>query len=163
MLLAEFDHEMAATRRLLACVPEAAATWTPHERCRSFAALGAHMVDILGWSVPILEQLRFDLEMQSQGPAATVESMAAVREAYADAARRARVLVGRTDAELSAIWTLLRGGEELFTLPRAAAFRTFVLGHVVHHRGQLSVYLRLSGIAVPPVYGPTGDTISVKL
>ena len=163
MLLAEFDHEMAATRRLLACAPDAAAGGKPHEQCRSFAELGAHLVDILGWTTPILEQHGFDLEGQAELSSWPADSMPAVRAAFSEAALRARPRVDKSDAELSAIWTLSRGGEEVFTLPRAAAFRTFVLGHVVHHRGQLSVYLRLHGIAVPPVYGPTGDTTSIKL
>jgi uncharacterized damage-inducible protein DinB len=163
MLLTEFDHEMAVTRRLLACAPDAGGTWKPHERCRSFVELGAHLVEILAWSAPILDGKSFDLDTRNELAAPAAESMVSVRAAFADAARLARARVDRTDGELGAVWTLRRGGAEVFTLPRAAAFRTFVLGHVVHHRGQLSVYLRLNGIAVPPIYGPTGDTPSVRL
>jgi uncharacterized damage-inducible protein DinB len=163
MLLAEFDHEMAATRRLLACAPDTAAAWKPHDRCRSFGELGAHLIEILMWSGPILEQPGFDLEARSEWTAPATGSMSGVTTAFAETVRRTRARVDRSDAELAAVWTLSRGGDELFTLPRAAAFRTFVLGHVVHHRGQLSVYLRLNGIAVPPIYGPTGDTPSVRL
>ena len=79
-------------------------------------------------------------------------------EGWVDGPAMARALLERSNAELNASWSLLQGGQELFSLPRAAAFRTFVLGHVVHHRGQLSVYLRINDIAVPPIYGPTGDS-----
>ena len=72
----------------------------------------------------------------------------------------ARRALDRTDAELNALWSLERGGQEMFSMPRAAAFRTFVLGHVVHHRGQLTVYLRLNDIPVPALYGPTADSIT---
>ena len=74
----------------------------------------------------------------------------------------ARLRLEKSDAELNAMWSLLQGGHELFSLPRAAAFRTFVLGHIVHHRGQLSVYLRLNDIAVPPIYGPSADSSKTR-
>lgn len=72
----------------------------------------------------------------------------------------ARPLLDRGDAELDALWSLQRSGREIFCVPRAAAVRTLVLGHIVHHRGQLTVYLRLNEIAVPAIYGPTADTMS---
>ena len=71
-------------------------------------------------------------------------------------ARRA-ALVGRTDAELQAMWTLLAGGKEVFTMPKAGVMRAFVLNHLVHHRGQMTVYLRMLGVPVPSLYGPSGD------
>jgi uncharacterized damage-inducible protein DinB len=100
--------------------------------------------------------LRFDLENAPAAPAdpTTVEEL--LRE-FTESTARARALMLRADGELDAMWQLRHNGQELFSLPRAAAFRTFVLGHVVHHRGQLSVYLRLNDIAVPPIYGPTAD------
>jgi len=86
-----------------------------------------------------------------------LRSRAAIVALFEDAARRTRAALDRTDAELAAPWSLRRAGQELFTMPRAAAFRTFVLYHSVHHRGQLSVYLRLNDIPVPSIYGPTAD------
>ncbi|HUR34087.1 MAG TPA: DinB family protein [Vicinamibacterales bacterium] len=156
-LLAEFDHEMAATRRLLACVPEDRLAWKPHERSRSIAGLAAHIAQITAWSGPILELLRFDLENAPAAPADPA-TRAELLGLFAASTARARTLIQRSDAELHAMWQLRHGGQELFSLPRAAAFRTFVLGHVVHHRGQLSVYLRLNDIPVPPIYGPTADS-----
>lgn len=156
-LLAEFDHEMAATRRLLVCVPDDRLSWTPHPRSRSLGALLTHIVEVTDWSPHILEQSRFDLN----DPIPAGEVPASVRrlvQMFGASVARARALLDRSDTELSAPWLLLQEGRELFTLPRAAAFRTFVLGHVVHHRGQLSVYLRLNDIAVPSIYGPTADS-----
>jgi uncharacterized damage-inducible protein DinB len=161
-LLAEFDHEMAATRRLFACVSDARIGWKPHERSRSIAALGAHIAEITRWSEPILESDRFDVD---DAPAAPAEpaTAAELMSLFAESVVRARARLEHSNTELNATWSLLQGGQELFSLPRAAAFRTFVLGHVVHHRGQLSVYLRLNEIPVPPIYGPTADSARVKL
>jgi uncharacterized damage-inducible protein DinB len=156
-LLAEFDHEMAATRRMLRSVPDDRLAWTPHERSRSMGQLAVHMIDVIAWAPHILDTLRFDLEAAPPMSAAPASTLAALGRFDAETAR-ARLLIDRTDGELCAVWTLVRGGQELFSMPRSAAFRTFVLGHVVHHRGQLSVYLRLNDIVVPPIYGPTADT-----
>ena len=68
-----------------------------------------------------------------------------------------RSLIDKSDSEYMAPWTLKRGGQEMFTLPRLAAFRSFVLNHIIHHRGQLSVYLRLNNVPVPAIYGPSAD------
>jgi len=156
-LLAEFDHEMAATRRLFMCVPDDKLTWKPHERCRSTGDLAAHIIDITTWSRPILDLPRFDLD-DAPAPMEVAVSINDLLRRLAGHVSQARALLERSDSELNASWSLLQGGQELFSLPRAAAFRTFVLGHVVHHRGQLSVYLRINDIAVPPIYGPTGDS-----
>lgn len=155
-LLAEFDHEMAATARILACVPDDRLAWAPHPRCRSFGALGAHIAAITHWSTPILEHDRVDLD-EVQRADEDVASAAALMARFSEGAGHARRQLVCSDTELAAMWSLRQGGQELFSLPRAAAFRTFVLGHVVHHRGQLSVYLRLNDIPVPPIYGPSAD------
>jgi uncharacterized damage-inducible protein DinB len=158
ILLAEFDHEMAATRRLLAVVPDRALPWKPHERARSTGELVWHIITIAGWGAHILDVPRFDLD-ETPPPAAAPETMDAMLLQFTDATRRARTLVDRSEAELAAQWSLRQGGQELFSLPRAAAFRTFVLGHVVHHRGQLSVYLRMNDVPIPSIYGPSADTV----
>jgi uncharacterized damage-inducible protein DinB len=158
ILLAEFDHEMAATRRLLACVPDRALTWKPHDRARSMGELASHITEVTAWTAHILDAPAFDLDA-APPPTAAATSTALLLEAFADQTKRARALVDRTDSELTAMWSLKQGGQELFSLPRAAAFRTFVLGHVVHHRGQLSVYLRMNDVPVPSIYGPSGDAI----
>ena len=155
-LLAEFDHEMAATRRLLERIPEDKLAWKPHDKSRSAGSLGAHLGDLLSWTGYILDDSSFDV---AAGPPATAErtSRRAILEAFDDSARKARSLLDRSDPEYLAPWTLRRAGQQMFTLPKIAALRNFVFNHIIHHRGQLSVYLRLNDIPVPAVYGPTAD------
>jgi uncharacterized damage-inducible protein DinB len=161
-LLAEFDHEIAATTRVFRSLPDHLLAWTPHERCRSVAQLTAHMIDVAGWAPHILDCARFDLDHAPHTSAAPASIGMAV-ETFNREASRARMLIDRTEGELCAVWSLLRSGQELFTMPRSAAFRTFVLAHLVHHRGQLSVYLRLAEITVPPIYGPTADSDLLRI
>jgi uncharacterized damage-inducible protein DinB len=161
-LLAEFDHEIASTRRVLRSVPDDRLSWRPHERSRSLAELAAHMIDVAGWTPHIMDALRFDLE-QAPAPSPEPASMNAVLGRFDGDTGRARGMLDRTDGELGAMWSLRRSGQELFSMPRSAAFRTFVLAHLVHHRGQLSVYLRLNGIAVPPIYGLTADSEALRI
>jgi uncharacterized damage-inducible protein DinB len=155
-LLMEFDHEIAATRRLLERVPDEKRDWRPHERSRSLGALATHIASLPAWAGIILNEESFDLE--SPPPRVAEEaSRADLLAAFDEATRRARTWIDRTDAEFMAPWTLKRGGHELFTLPRIAALRSFLLGHLIHHRGQMSVYLRLNDIAIPAIYGPSAD------
>jgi uncharacterized damage-inducible protein DinB len=160
-LLAEFDHEVAVTRRVLRSVPDDRLSWKPHERSRSIGQLAAHLIEITGWTPHILDALRFDLEL-APTPAPEPVSISALVARFDEDAVRARSLLDRTDGELAAVWSLLRGGTELFSMPRSAAFRTFVVAHLVHHRGQLSVYLRMNDIPVPPIYGPTADSEPIR-
>jgi uncharacterized damage-inducible protein DinB len=155
-LLAEFDHEMGATRRLLERLPEDRLVWKPHERSRSFAALATHLANLPTWGRLILTEAQFDLTA-SRPSAPELGSRADILACFDANARKTRDSIDRTDAELLAPWSLRRGSQEVFAMPRVTAFRTFVLYHTVHHRGQLSVYLRLNGVAVPAIYGPSAD------
>ena len=155
-LLAEFDHEIATTRKLLERLPDDKLSWKPHGKSMSFGGLGTHLGNIPHWATTILEQLSFDL---AQSPPHLDEktSRSDILTSFDEAARKTRAAMDKTDAEYLAMWSLRRNGEEVFSMPRIAAFRTFVLYHIVHHRGQLSVYLRLNDIPVPTIYGPTAD------
>jgi uncharacterized damage-inducible protein DinB len=155
-LLAEYDHEMGTTRRLLERVPDERLTWKPHEKSMSMAGLATHLGNIPHWGETILSGPFFDLgdappTLQPRG------SRTEILDAFDAATRKTRGVMDRTDAEYASAWTLKRGGHEMFTMPRIAAFRSFVLNHVIHHRGQLSVYLRLNDIPVPAIYGPSAD------
>lgn len=156
-LLVEYDHEIAATRRMLALIPAAAIDWRPHPHSRSFAELATHLTEVVSWSKAILAHDEFDL-VDADAGLASPGQQGSLQEQFSAAASEARRHLDRSDDELTATWILRQSGREVFALPRAAAFRTFVLAHIVHHRGQLSVYLRLSDIAVPPVYGPTATS-----
>ena len=155
-LLAEYDHEMAATRKLLERIPEDKLAWTPHARSRSLGALATHFGNILAQSDLIFSATSFDL---SSAPlqADTRGSLAEILTHFDVAVAKVRAAMDRTDGEYLAMWTLKRDGHEVFSMPRISMFRTFVLSHLIHHRGQLSVYLRLNDIPVPAIYGPSAD------
>lgn len=155
-LLAEFDHETATTRKLLERVADDKLAWKPHGRSMSLGALATHLSQLPHWGDAILNHPTFDLA-DAPPPAAEATSRAAIVSGFDGHVRAARAALDKTDAELAALWTLKRGGQEIFAMPRAAAFRSFVLYHMVHHRGQLSVYLRLNDIPVPSIYGPSAD------
>src|SRR5262249_18992180 len=149
-LLADFDHEMGITRRLLERLPDDKLTWKPHEKSMTLAGLATHLGNIPNWGGTILNETSFDLSA-AQPNLEEKTSRADILAAFDEARARTRAWMDKTDAEYVAPWTLRRGGQEVFTLPRVAAFRNFVLHHIIHHRGQLSVYLRLNEVAVPAI------------
>ena len=158
-LLPEFDHEMGTTGRLLERVPEAAFEWKPHEKSMSLGQLADHLLNLTGWANLIATSTTFDIasvgeDRKPKIPASRNAMLARFDEKVA--AARAE-LVSKTDAELMASWTLKSGTYEVFTMPRISAIRSFVLNHTIHHRGQLSVYLRLKDVPLPSIYGPTAD------
>jgi uncharacterized damage-inducible protein DinB len=158
-LLPEFDHEMATTRRLLDRVPDADLGWKPHEKSMSLGQLAGHIANIPYWASAVLSQSYFDvgtggIDTRPRTPASAAQVVADF-ETKAGAARTA--LAAASDADMLAAWTLKNEGHEVFTMPRVAALRSFVMNHQIHHRGPLSVYLRLRNVPVPPIYGPTAD------
>ena len=155
-LLSEFDHEMGTTRRLLERLPDEKLGWKPHSRSMSLGGLSTHLANLPVWGGLILNQPSFDLaEAPPSQPERTTR--ADILHLFEETISTTRTAMDKTDAEYNALWTLRRGGQEMFSIPRAAAFRSFVLNHMIHHRGQLSVYLRLNDIPVPAIYGPTAD------
>lgn len=157
-LLPEFDHEMGVTRKLLERLPDTDLGWKPHDKSFSLGELAAHLAQIPRWSAGILDQPSYDLasgrdEVRAL-PTLGAEVVAAFDQAVADA--RAR-LVSKGDAELMAPWTLKKHSQEVFTAPALVAFKSFIINHSIHHRGQLSVYLRLKNVPLPSIYGPSAD------
>lgn len=158
-LLPEFDHEMGTTRRLLDRAPEQAFDWKPHDKSMTLGELSSHLANIPHWCTRIFDVSVLDLatipEDARPQPATTRVALLARFDARV-AQARAR-LVTATDAEMLAPWTLKQADQEIFTLPRVAALRSFVMNHSIHHRGQLTVYLRLNNVPLPSIYGPTAD------
>jgi uncharacterized damage-inducible protein DinB len=157
-LLPEFDRETGITRRLLERVPDGQFDWKPHDRSMTLGRLAEHLAELPGWAkVTIVES---GIEMTTERPAGYVRpgTRAAVLAMFDKNVADARAtLQGRSDAELLAPWTLKAQGKEVFTMPKAVVLRGFVMNHMIHHRGQMSVYLRLQNVPVPSMYGPSAD------
>lgn len=160
-ILPEFDHETATTRTLLERVPAEKAEWKPHVKSMSLGNLSMHIANLPNWAAITLERTGFDTN-PPDGPRVTspaYESAPRLLQIYDANVSAARALLVRTtDGEFMVQWTLKSGGKTMFSMPRIAVFRSFVLNHAVHHRGQLSVYLRLLDVPIPNIYGPTADT-----
>jgi uncharacterized damage-inducible protein DinB len=154
-LLPEFDHEMAVTRKLLERVPEDKFTWKPHAKSMSLVELATHVANLPSWGAVTLSQSEFDVAAHRNTAATSRADLLARFDANIAETRAA--LVGKIDPEMMAPWTLKHNGQTLFTMPKAAVWRSFMLNHLIHHRGQLSVYLRLNDVPVPAMYGPSAD------
>ncbi|HEX6533601.1 MAG TPA: DinB family protein [Gemmatimonadaceae bacterium] len=159
-LLPEFDHEMAGTRKALERAPATHASWRPHEMSMTLAQLTTHLAEIPRFVPRIVHDDELELypvggEPFERKTPLPVESAVAVFDENVREAREA--LAAATDEQLLRPWTLKVQGRPSFTLPKVAAFRTLTMYHLVHHRGQLSVFLRLLGAPVPGMYGPSAD------
>jgi uncharacterized damage-inducible protein DinB len=158
--IAEFDQEMKSTRTLLERVPADRLDWRPHEKSYTLGELATHIGNLLTWADATVKQDEFDVAPEGQerprgGAAASVEDVLAGFDRNATAAREA---IGAVDDEhLQGPWSLLNGGKTLFTMPRSVVLRSFVLNHLIHHRAQLTVYLRLCDVPLPVIYGPSAD------
>jgi uncharacterized damage-inducible protein DinB len=157
LLKEEFAHEADATRRLFERLPDRHLAWRPHDKSFTAGALASHIVDCIRWVDSIFSRDELDMDPTSYKPfqAASVADLIGTFDA--DVARSKQALAGVTDAALMQPWRLRIMGQVRFEKPRAAVFRDFTLSHLIHHRGQLSVYLRLLSVPVPGVYGPTAD------
>jgi uncharacterized damage-inducible protein DinB len=155
-LLPEFDHEMATTRTVLERVPEDRFDWKPHPKSFSLGALAAHVATLPVWGTETLTKPEIDVS-GTQAPTAFPSKVEMLSAFDRNMAAMRSALVGKTDAELLAMWSLKRAGKTLFSMPKTAVLRSFVLSHTIHHRAQLSVYLRLLDVSVPSIYGPSAD------
>lgn len=158
-LLAEFDHEMANLHRALERAPDERWDWRPHPKSRTLGELAAHLAGLPGWIPGMLAADAYDLADDGKGATKAIpltrDAVLAAFDANRAAARAA--MGARDDVALHAPWALKRDGVILRTMPKSAALRAFVLDHVIHHRGQLTVYLRLLDVPVPALYGSSAD------
>jgi uncharacterized damage-inducible protein DinB len=155
-ILAEYDRETAVTRRVLQRVPSDRLEWRPHPRSTTFGGLGRHLAHNLTWGSLALSTEQADLRDRApMAPTTTLDDILAVYDRNAAATRA--LIAARSDDELSQTWTLTHDGRPLFVSPRSDVIRTMVIHHMVHHRGQLTVYLRLNDVPVPSIYGPSAD------
>ncbi len=156
ILLPEFDTETQKTRKILAVVPFDDPQWKPHERSMSIGHLAGHVAELLGWAAETITKpsLVIDPGYQPFHPKSAKELLEVFDTRVADS--RAAI-AGTTDDQLQHIWTLSFGEQKIFSLPRFSVLRNVVMNHMIHHRGQLSVYLRLKNVPVPGMYGPSAD------
>jgi uncharacterized damage-inducible protein DinB len=157
VLLAEFDREAGLTRRVLVRVPADRLEWRPHEKSMTLGRLVTHLAELPGWAASLVAATEYDLANRPSTAETDVTLEAALARFDANVAAVRQAIVTRTDGELLAPWTLKSEGRELFTAPRLVALRTLLLEHSTHHRGQLTVYLRLLDVPLPPLYGPSAD------
>lgn len=158
-LLPDFDHELAVTRRLLERVPEHDLAWKPHAKSFSLGELAMHLAQLIRWGRTILNEDSHDVAL-GRGERPSAQSVADVLAAFDEHSSAVRQrLVAMVDAELMAVWELRQKGHVIMSMPRVTALRRFVLHHLVHHRGQLSVYLRMRDVPLPPIYGPSADEV----
>ena len=158
-LLPEFDNEMKITRTLIERVPDSLAAWKPHEKSMTMGKLAIHLPGLVDMVQPILTQSEFDLAEAGKHELAWESNAQALAQFDRAVASSRALIAAASDDQLNAMWTFKVGGHTVMSLPRVAALRGFVMNHVIHHRGQLSVYLRLNDIALPEIYGPNADSV----
>lgn len=159
-ILPEFDQEMANTRKVLERIPEDKLDWKPHPKSNTIGWNANHLAEMAGWVEGTLTQTEWELAPEGgkryESPKLTNrQEILDLFDKNVVEARQAFTAV--KDEAMGETWSLLEGGKALFTMPRAAVIRGFVLNHAVHHRAILCVYLRLNDIPVPGMYGPSGD------
>lgn len=155
-MAAEFEREMAATRKTLERIPTDKLTWKPHEKSFTLGALGQHLAQLGMWAENTLNLDELDLKGPfDQKPPESTADILALFDKFTAASKAA--FAAADDEKLAAPWALKVEGRQLFSRPRADVIRDFVLNHGAHHRGQLTVYLRLLDVPVPSIYGPSAD------
>jgi len=159
-LLPELEMELATARKCVERVPESQLTFKPHPKSFSAGDLAQHISQLPMWGIMTFD--RDELDLEPGGKPAWVpkpaESIAAVLAQLDEQAASLKEWLAKTDdAAMMRPWTLLKNGKALMTMPKIAVYRSFVVNHLIHHRGQLSVYLRMMDVPVPSIYGPSAD------
>lgn len=160
MTMPEFEHEMATTRKMLERLPENRLDWKPHPKSNTIGWNACHLAEIPGWGASILAEPYYDMNPPGGEPYRTPSlttrgEILALFDAGVTAAKKAIAAVD--EASVMAPWQLRDNGTVLLEMPRAVAFRTWVLSHSIHHRAILSVYFRMNDVPVPAIYGPSAD------
>ena len=159
-LLPEFEHEMSNTRKMLERIPDDRLSWKPHEKSMSLGRLAGHVAEMSDWANHTLKFDSFDIKPREDGgyEAYTVRSREeALKQFDAWVAEATEALKNTSDEAFGQTWRLTSKGETWLSMPRGAVLRTIVMNHMIHHRAQLGVYLRLNEVSVPGMYGPSAD------
>lgn len=159
-LLPEFDNEMAGTRKVIERVPDAKLAWKIHDKSNTIGWVASHLANLPSWATMTIETDSLDV-MPKDGEPFKEPSLESIDEIVAafdqNVARARKLLESVSDEELHKPWSLLKTGETIFTMPKIAVLRTWVMNHIIHHRAHLCVYLRVNDIPVPALYGPSAD------
>jgi uncharacterized damage-inducible protein DinB len=153
----QFDRETQITRRHLERLPADKLDWRPHEKSYTAGELASHLVDCINWTTDIFTKTGIDIDPETYQPfkaGSTEDLLKGFEEAVANGKR---VLADVDDEAAMQPWSLKVKGHQLFERPRADVLNDFTLHHLIHHRGQFSVYLRLLNVPVPGTYGPSAD------
>jgi uncharacterized damage-inducible protein DinB len=159
-LLPEFDNEMKVTRKTLERVPEGKGDWKPHEKSMTMGRLAGHVAELPTFATMALTSESFDFQPPggSTRQPVVMTSRQQLLDVFDKNVAAAREVISKaSDEDFLKTWSLLRGGTPLMSMPKLAVVRGFTLNHLIHHRGQLSVYLRLNNEPVPSIYGPSAD------
>jgi uncharacterized damage-inducible protein DinB len=155
-LIMELEREAQTTRKLLERVPDDKLAWKPHAKSMSLGRLAQHVATTPGFISGMARLDGYDVEKFAEPPA--LESAAALVAAMEESVAQAKANLAATDdAAMMADWSFRRGGHAIMTIPRIGVYRSILFNHLYHHRGQLSVYLRLLDVPVPSIYGPSAD------
>lgn len=158
-LLGEFDHEMAGTRKTLERLPEGEFDFRPHEKSPTMGWMAGHIAHMTTWGTAVCTTEFLDLaapENQARPPQPTT-AQEAVESFDKSAAEFRAALLATNDEQMMQPWTLRMGDRVILAMSRVAVLRGMVFNHIIHHRAQLTVYLRMNGVPVPPLYGPSAD------
>lgn len=156
-LIAEFQQEAASTRKVLEVCPDADFEWKPHAKSMSLGHLASHIAEIPSWITLMLTTTELDFAKGDYVPKPCKSRSDLVATHDKNVSDALKQMQGTSDKDLAVNWTMRHGAQIFFTLPRNIVMRTWCYSHLFHHRGQLTVYLRLKDIPLPNVYGPTAD------
>ena len=154
VFLREFDGEMETTRRILERVPSGRLEWSPHPKSMTMKQLAGHVAELATWGVRI-DESSFEVGTRKRLEFDSVGQLLGHFDSAVSASRAS--IAKKTDEDLRERFTVTRGGTTFFQMSKASLLRRVFLNHLIHHRGQLSVYLRLNDVPLPPIYGPSAD------
>jgi uncharacterized damage-inducible protein DinB len=157
-LVAELQHESANTRKILERLPSDRFSWQPHDKSMTLIQLASHISEIPGMFVAqAIQDDELDFATSRYTPPVLENTEALLAFFEENLTRAVAALQSATEEALNQVWTMRQGETVFASMPRKIVIRNLGLNHLIHHRGQLSVYLRLAGLPVPGMYGPSAD------
>ena len=156
-LINEMKNEIETTRKCLERIPAEKFNYKPHDKSMEMGRLASHVAEMFGWTMSTIQQPELDFAKMDYKPFEPKSTTELVEFFEKQSSEALRTLENVPDETFMEPWSLKNGEQVYFTLPKVAVMRSFVMNHIIHHRGQLSVYMRLNDIAVPGIYGPSAD------